>query len=157
MNATTMAQAGPKPRKAGTSPRLRYRQGQELEQEVKRHLQDNGYHVVRSAGSKGAVDLVALKRGEVLVVQCKLDGDVPGAERITFFSLACSVGAVCLVARWHKPSARAARIVAYEELTSAAPGGRRGWTPDHGLDVSMTDVGVIASTVFDEAQAVADA
>ena len=134
MNATTAA----KPRarvKAGTSPRLRYRQGSELELAVKRHLQDNGYYVVKSAGSKGVVDLVALKRGEVLVVQAKTDGYVPPAERMIFRSLAVSIGAVCLVARWHKPSARAARVVAFQELTAADPG-TRDWTPDHGLEVA---------------------
>jgi Archaeal holliday junction resolvase (hjc) len=118
--------------RAGTSPRLRYRQGADLELAVKHHLQDNGYYVVKSAGSKGAVDLVALKRGEVLVIQCKTDGYVPPAERMTFRSLAVSVGATCLIGRWHKEG-RAARAVAFQELT-ADGGGTAPWTPDHGLE-----------------------
>ena len=112
----------------------RYDGGADLERAAKKVLEDSGYYVVRSAGSKGAADLVALKMGEALLVQCKKGGRyLEPAERVALRKLALSVGAVCLVAWWHKEG-RAARTVAFDELTSMGPAGFRSWTPDHGLE-----------------------
>jgi Holliday junction resolvase len=47
------------------------RNGTVRENRVKELLEDDGYFVVRSAGSGGVADLVALKPGQVLLVQCK--------------------------------------------------------------------------------------
>jgi len=62
-----------------------YARGAAFERKVRRLLEEDGWFVVRSAGSRGAVDLIALReRGNVLRVQlisCKLDGYVPPAER----------------------------------------------------------------------------
>jgi len=51
-----------------------YRRGADLERAAKHYLEDNGYYVIKSAGSKGIADLVGIKPGEILYVQCKLDG-----------------------------------------------------------------------------------
>ena len=111
----------------------RYDGGADLERAAKKLLEDGGYYVIRSAGSKGKADLVALKAGETVLVQCKTDGYVTPADRVAFRKLALLVGATCLVARWHK-TGRAARTVAFDELTSMGPAGHRPWTPDHGLE-----------------------
>ena len=111
----------------------RYDGGADLERAAKKVLKDNGYYVVRSAGSKGVADLVALKRGEVVLVQCKTDGRIGPADRAVLRTVALPLGATCLVARWHKEG-RSARTVAFDELTSMGPAGRRSWTPDHGLE-----------------------
>jgi len=62
-----------------------YARGAAFERRVRRLLEEDGWFVVRSAGSRGAVDLIALReRGNVLRVQlisCKLNGYVPPAER----------------------------------------------------------------------------
>ena len=62
-----------------------YARGAAFERKVRRLLEEDGWFVVRSAGSRGAVDLIALReRGNVLRVQlisCKLDGYVPPTER----------------------------------------------------------------------------
>ena len=113
----------------------RYDGGADLERAAKKLLEDNGYYVVRSAGSKGAADLAALKPGEVLLVQCKTDGYLDPAERVTFRKLALSVGAVCLVGWWERTGPRGGRSVSFLELTSMGPAGFRSWTPDHGLEV----------------------
>lgn len=110
-----------------------YSGGADLERAAKKTLEDNGYYVIRSAGSKGAVDLAALKPGELVFVQCKTDGRIGPAERIVFRNLCLAQRAACLVARWHKEG-RAARVVAFAELTSMGPAGHRPWTPDHGLE-----------------------
>lgn len=113
----------------------RYAGGADLERAAKKMLEDNGYYVIRSAGSKGAVDLAALKNGETVLVQCKTDGYVTPADRVVLRHLAAALEATCLTARWHKEG-RAARMVAFEELTSMGPAGHRPWTPDHGLETS---------------------
>jgi Holliday junction resolvase len=110
-----------------------YRHGADLEREAKRVLEENGYYVIRSAGSKGTVDLAAFKADEWLMVQCKLDGYLSPAERVRLRQLAAKLRAVPLAASWVKEG-RAARTVGFAELTSMGPAGNRPWTPDHGLE-----------------------
>ena len=113
----------------------RYDGGADLERAAKKLLEDNGYYVVRSAGSKGAVDLAAFKRGEVVFVQCKADGYLSPGERAAFRGLCVRLGAVCVIGWWERTGPRGGRSPAFIELTSADPAGFRSWTPDHGLEV----------------------
>lgn len=46
-------------------------QGRRVEHAIRDDLIARGFYVVRSAGSKGRVDLVAIGAGVVLLVQCK--------------------------------------------------------------------------------------
>jgi Holliday junction resolvase len=73
----------------------RYRKGAELERKIMASLKEKGYHVVRSAGSKGPFDLIALgKPGEVLVIQVKAGrGKMTRAERMELVDLATDHGA----------------------------------------------------------------
>lgn len=51
----------------------RYSAGAAFEREVKRWLEDRGWLVIRSAGSHGIADLVALQRGRrTRLIQCKI-------------------------------------------------------------------------------------
>lgn len=77
-----------------------YRRGSDFERKVAEHLTTNGYLVVRAAGSHGHADLVALKPGQVLLVQCKLTGAsaVRPGEWNGFYAAAVGVGAVPLIA-----------------------------------------------------------
>jgi Holliday junction resolvase len=50
---------------------MSYVKGRRFENYVREKLEKRGFIVVRSAGSKGLFDLVALRRGEVLLIQCK--------------------------------------------------------------------------------------
>lgn len=57
-----------------------YRKGTDFERVVKYYLEGEGYFVVRSAGSHGPVDLVAMKADTpTMLVQCKT-GAPTGAE-----------------------------------------------------------------------------
>jgi Holliday junction resolvase len=56
-----------------------YDRGAAYERRVKADLEGHGYTVIRSAGSKSPVDLIACKPGEVLFVQCKT-GIVPANQ-----------------------------------------------------------------------------
>jgi len=57
-----------------------YQKGYRFERRVKKHFEKNGYYVIRKYASKGAEDLVAIKRIQVdyrhyasivLLIQCK--------------------------------------------------------------------------------------
>lgn len=48
-----------------------YAKGRAFEQEVSRYLREKGIWVIRSAGSKGAADLVAWYGGRRALLQCK--------------------------------------------------------------------------------------
>jgi Holliday junction resolvase len=50
----------------------RYAVGRRFEWRVRRYYEKLGYFVVRSAGSKGPVDLVALGGYRPLIIQCKV-------------------------------------------------------------------------------------
>lgn len=110
-----------------------YRHGADLERAVKTCLQDNGYLlVIKSGGSKGKVDVIALKRGETVLVQCKLSGTISPADRTQLRRLALDLGAIPVLARWVKEG-NAARTIGFTELTSMGPAGNRPWTPDHAI------------------------
>lgn len=49
----------------------KYVRGVRLERRVKKHLEDKGFFVVRAAASK-PVDLVAIREGEVYLIECKV-------------------------------------------------------------------------------------
>jgi len=78
----------------------RYAQGTRFEHKVRDVLTENGYEVVRAAGSKGSskVDLIAFKPGELLFIQCKRTGLIGPSEWNKVVEVASWVGALPLVA-----------------------------------------------------------
>jgi Holliday junction resolvase len=73
-----------------------YAKGRGFEQRARVRLEERGYFVVRSAGSKTPVDLVAIKSGEQpLFVQCKSGArSLSRAQRLVFADFARELGAV---------------------------------------------------------------
>ena len=53
-----------------------YASGARLERLVKLELEAKGYHVTRSAGSHGAIDLVAINARRIRLIQVKAKGAV---------------------------------------------------------------------------------
>lgn len=101
-----------------------YGTGRRYEWKVRDALADDGYDVIRAAGSKGKVDLVAMKPGELLFIQCKrTNGTIPPAERRELLRLADLVDAVPIVAHGPGP-------IRYRELLGREPKQWRPWTPD---------------------------
>jgi len=47
--------------------------GIEFERKVKSHLKSKGYEAFRVAASLGPVDVIAIRRGEILLVECTTD------------------------------------------------------------------------------------
>ena len=55
-------------------PQTNYQKGYRLERKAVKELRDKGYYVVRSAGSHGAVDLVAFNAQEIILIQVGVKG-----------------------------------------------------------------------------------
>ncbi len=77
-----------------------YTRGRRFEHQVMAELERLGYWSVRSAGSKGQADIVALGPGRPLLIQCKagMDG-IASADWNALYVLACRLGATAIVAR----------------------------------------------------------
>ena len=104
----------------------RYRNGRDFEYRTRDHFRDDGYDVIRSAGSKTKVDLVAIKPGQLLFVQCKRDGRCSPAERHTLIRLAWSVGAIPVLAHLGPRVGNQAAPFLLRQLTGPGP---RDWEP----------------------------
>jgi Holliday junction resolvase len=124
--------------------------GRRFEWKVRDALRADGYTVIRSAGSKGAVDLVAFKDGRryrpdvvsigqpgdvvyvepgrhMLFVQAKrTNGTIPPAERAELIRYAHIARAIPVVAYQPKPR----QPIAYRRLTGPGPKDWQPWTPD---------------------------
>lgn len=78
-----------------------YQRGAYLERRGQKLLQDWGYFVVRAAGSKGPVDLVALHPLQrPLLIQAKTGGSITHEEWNDLLALARDVVATPLVLKW---------------------------------------------------------
>jgi Holliday junction resolvase len=79
-----------------------YQRGRAFERQVRLLLEKHGYFVVRSSRSKGVADLVALApashHGKVLLLQCKLYGQISIKEREDLRHAAITHGARPLLA-----------------------------------------------------------
>lgn len=78
--------------------RRQYRSGTRFENIIVADLRANGYYAQRTPGSKGCADVVAVKPGQVLLVQCKTDGKLPPAPWNTLYDVAMDCGAVPVLA-----------------------------------------------------------
>lgn len=58
-----------------------YRRGYRFEISVKKYIEHLGAYVIRSAGSHGVFDLIAVKNGSVFGIQCKKDGQLSVHDR----------------------------------------------------------------------------
>lgn len=73
-------------------------QGRRIEHLVRHNMEAEGYIVMRSAGSKGAVDLFAIKPGQALFVQVKRSGTLPPAQWNRLYDLAQMIDAIPVLA-----------------------------------------------------------
>jgi Holliday junction resolvase len=77
----------------------RYASGARFERKVADYLRaEFGFFVVRSPKSGSPVDLLAVRKGQVLFVQCKTDGRLDPIEWNEFYDLCIEIGAVPLMA-----------------------------------------------------------
>jgi Holliday junction resolvase len=74
-----------------------YDNGSSHERRTKAKLEADGYWVMKSAGSKGVADLVAIKKGQILLVQGKLNSYVAPKEWNDLYQTALNIGALAIV------------------------------------------------------------
>lgn len=107
----------------------RYAGGAAFEREVRAHLETEGYWCIRAAGSKGKADLLAIKPGQVLIIQCKRDGKCPPAERAEVRRIAGLLPGLGV------PLVAARPGVTFRELTGPGPKDWRPWAADYTEEV----------------------
>lgn len=94
-------------------PNRAYEAGNRFEKRVADHLRGEGYVVWQTRGSKSAADLIALKVGQVLLVQVKGGVTTLNHEQWNdLHRLAFVCGAVALVADRDRRAIRYRRITA---------------------------------------------
>lgn len=107
--------------------RNHYGDGTKFENETKHFLKLRGFEVIRSAGSKGKIDLVAFRPEELLFIQCKLNGMCPPIERKKLRAFSAMVNAVPLVASAGDGSTTIRPVVIFRRLTGDGPYEYREW------------------------------
>lgn len=111
-----------------------YHRGRTFEHAVRAALVADGYDVLRSAGSKTKIDLVAFKAQQVLLLQCKIDGRISPAERNALLRVAGLIPNYAIpVLAYKQPRSS---IVHYSRLTGPGPRDREPWSPDYLEEVS---------------------
>jgi Holliday junction resolvase len=75
-----------------------YRRGRQLEYKVRDHLRKLGFFAQRSPASKSPVDILAVRRGEVWMVQCKRGGALGVGEWNQLIDTARAAGAIPIMA-----------------------------------------------------------
>lgn len=102
-----------------------YQSGVRLERRAAAILQVRGWYVVRSAGSHGAADLIALspEDGHVLLVQCKTSTRPDHAEWNRLREVALTYHAVPVVVTWSPTRRR----VLWAVITEPHIPGSREW------------------------------
>lgn len=110
--------------------------GARAENAVADELGAMGHDVIRSAGSKGAADLVAVHDREVLFVQVKLVNpkcpvytQLSPNEREQLFRIARRVGGFPIVAQRHQGRGSRPAFTAWYLLTGTGPNDRIEWVP----------------------------
>lgn len=60
-----------------------YRKGYSFEKRVQKYFEENGYYVIRAAGSHGAADLVVIRPYRIpIFVQCKYNRNITSDEKM---------------------------------------------------------------------------
>lgn len=103
------------------SKRTKYRVGRDFEYQTRDDLKRRGYLVVRTPASRSPTDLIAIKTGELIFVQCKLHGVMPPSEWNEFMDFAESVSATPVMANRRE----CGRGIEYHLLTDRKDGTRK--------------------------------
>ena len=99
-----------------------YKRGADLEREIKKLLEACGYYVIRSAGSKGIFDLLAVKSGVCLGIQVKCNVKLKKLEELAMIQAYKRYGIYPILASKTKGEPIVFkdlirnRIIPYEEL-----------------------------------------
>ena len=81
-----------------TPKQSKYRLGRQVEYSVRDDFKKHGYVTMRSPASKSPIDILAVKKGVIVFVQCKRNMVIGVKEWNIFYDLAISVDAIPIVA-----------------------------------------------------------
>ena len=99
-----------------------YTRGRAFEYRCRDFLRGLGYIVVRSPASRNPWDLLAIKLGTLLFVQCKIDSYCPPSEWNELYAIARSVGGQAIIV------GRERRKMVWRQVTgSKSRKGRQPW------------------------------
>lgn len=98
-----------------------YKVGRSFEYATKKDLEKYGYIVMRSPASKTPADLVAIRAGEIVFVQCKLHGAMGVKEWNEFIDYSEKGGATPVMAQ----RSQTGRGITYSLLTAKKDGSRK--------------------------------
>jgi len=79
----------------------KYRKEHRLELKVKKMWEAKGFIVYRSAGSKGAADLIALKDGKIVLIQVKVNNKPTRSEVTKLLKKAKKCKATSVLFLWN--------------------------------------------------------
>lgn len=79
-----------------------YTRGRTFEYKVIHFMESNGFKTIRAAGSKGAVDIVAVKSGVLYLIQCKTSGRISPLESVALKQWSKDAGGIAILARMKK-------------------------------------------------------
>lgn len=92
-----------------------YSRGAYAERKAKKELEKAGFLVIRAAGSKGPVDLVAISTGEVLAIQVKShDAPLTSNERDRLHEIAQRTPANTHIEVWTYGPSGALEVIRYQ-------------------------------------------
>ena len=82
-------------------PNRRYYKGRSFEYRVRGFYESHGWFVIRSAGSKGIADLIAIapRLRQVHFIQCKVNGKLTRTEKELLLELAERYGGIPVLAK----------------------------------------------------------
>jgi len=104
-----------------------YEDGRRVEWAVVHDLQANGYETTRAASSKGVADVIAIKAGQVLLVNVKRTTPPGPAERADLLRVAAMLPGVGVPLVALKPLREPLR---YRRLIGGRPQDWIAWAPD---------------------------
>lgn len=102
----------------------KYSAGRETEWEVRDHLLEHGYNdlrfriVVRSAGSKGEADLVAMSRSGDVLVSVKKHRNFRLKDVASLMKLCEDIGAIAVLAYKGKPEGSRSEVIYLEDAAT---------------------------------------
>lgn len=110
-----------------------YRLGRALEYRVMKEAKDAGYFTLRAPASKGSIDVIAIKPGTVLFIQCKRGGYVGREEWNEVYEVAQSASAIPVIASC--PTGRGTR---YVQMTAPKTQWKKGTSKQPEPSISFT-------------------
>ena len=110
-----------------------YEDGRRVEWAVVHDLQANGYETTRAASSKGAADVIAIKAGQVLLVNVKRTTPPGPTERAELLRIAAMLPGVCIPLVALRPFREP---LSYRRLIGGRSQDWIAWAPDFTTEVA---------------------